>query len=122
MDEQIYKEFILDLYRHPLNKKVLADFDIEHKGTNYSCGDDIKIYLKFNENGEVADIGFQGQGCAISQAAASLLTEDIKGKTKKYLMNLKPDDILKLFGVDIIYSRKNCALLALNTLQEALNK
>lgn len=122
MDEELYKEFILDLYRHPLNKKKLADYDIEQKGVNASCGDEIHIYIKLDVNNKVKDVGFEGQGCAISQAAASLLTEEVKGKKVQEIMALTEKDITKLLNVEVMYTRKKCALLCLNALQEALKK
>lgn len=120
MDEELYKEFILDLSRRPLNKKKLMDFDMEQKGTNVSCGDEIQVYIKLDKNKKIKDVGFEGQGCAISQAAASLLTEEIKGKNIKKIMTLKEKDITKLLKVEIIYTRKKCALLCLNALQDAI--
>lgn len=130
MDEELYKEFILDLARHPLNKKKLADFDIEQKGSNISCGDEIQVYIKLDKNSstslradkKVKDIGFLGQGCVISQAAASLLTEEIKGKNMKEIMSLTEKDVTKLLNVEVIYTRKKCALLCLNALQAAIKK
>lgn len=122
MDEELYKEFILDLYRHPLNKQKPAEYDIEQKGINASCGDEIHIYIKLDKDKKIKDIGFLGQGCAISQAAASLLTEEVKGKGIKEIMALTEKDITKLLNVEVMYTRKKCALLCLNALQEALKK
>lgn len=122
MDDELYKEFILDLYRHPLNKRKPADFDVENKGVNASCGDEITVYIKFDKNKKIKDVGFEGQGCAISQAAASLLTEEIKGKSTKDVLLLSEKDVYKLLNTDIIYTRKKCALLCLNALQEAIKK
>ena len=119
MDEALYKEFILDLARHPLNKKKLADFDIKQKGVNVSCGDEIEVYIKLVDK-KVKDIGFLGQGCVISQAATSLLTEEVKGKNIKEIMSLTEKDISKLLNVEVIYARKKCALLCLDALQTAL--
>lgn len=122
MDEALYKEFILDLARHPVNKKKPADFDMEQKGANVSCGDEIELYIKLDTDKKIKDIGFLGQGCAISQAAASLLTEEVKGKSLEEIMSLTENDIMKLLNVEVIYTRKKCALLCLNALQEAIKK
>jgi len=122
MSDELYKEFILDLYRNPLNKKRLDDFDIEQNGSNPSCGDDVNIQIKFGQDKKIEDIGYQGQGCAILEASTSLLTDEAKGKSKEEIMNLKEEDIIKLLGVNIIYTRKKCALLGLKTLQEAIKK
>lgn len=116
----IYKDFILDLYRHPLNKKTLADFDVEHREFNPTCGDDITIQMKFDEEGRVADIGHQGTGCAISQAAVSLLTDEVRGKKKEEIKDISEDDIMKLLGFDVVYTRKKCALLGLRAMQKSL--
>ena len=121
MNEELYKEFILDLARHPLNKKKLADFDVEQKGSNVSCGDEIQVYIKLVNN-KVKDIGFDGEGCVISQAAASLLTEEVKGKSIKEIMSLTEKDITKLLNVEVIYTRKKCVLLCLNAIQTAIIK
>lgn len=121
-DDELYKEFILELYRNPLNKKNLAEFDIEQSGYNPACGDDINIKIKFDENKKIKDIGYQGQGCAISEAATSLLTDEVIGFGVQEIFNLKEEDVIKLLGVDIIYTRKKCALLGLKTLQEAIKK
>ena len=118
--EEMYKELILDLYRHPLNKKVLADFDVEHREFNPTCGDDVTIQIKFDEEGRVADIGHQGVGCAISQAAVSLLTDDVKGKKKEDIKNITEDGMMKLLGFEVVYARRKCALLGLYTLQRSL--
>lgn len=119
-DDNLYKEFILDLYRNPLNKKKLEDFDVEHKELNPLCGDEISIQIKFDKD-KVVDIGHQGDGCAISQAVVSLLTDEVKGKTKKQILRLTEKDIYDLLGIEeVIYTRKKCALLGLKTIQKAI--
>jgi nitrogen fixation NifU-like protein len=122
MSENIYKEFILELSRNPLNKGQLSDFDVEKDGINPSCGDDIKIQIKFGKDSRVEDVKFQGKGCAISQAASSLVTDDIKGKTKEEILKLDEEYVISLLGVNIMYTRKKCALLCLNTIQEAVKQ
>lgn len=122
MEESIYKEMILDLYRHPLNKKELTDFDIKEKGINPSCGDEVEIMIKFDAEGKVKDIGHQGQGCAISQAAISLLTEEVKGKTKKEIQEFSDENMLNLLGIPISHTRIKCAMLGKNTLFKMVEK
>lgn len=119
--DEIYREAILELNRHPLNKKKLADFDLRKKQNNPLCGDEIEIFLKFDKSDKVADVGFQGEGCAISQASASLLTDYVKGKTKKALLKMTHEDMLKILGIENLNpSRQRCATLALKTLQNGL--
>lgn len=121
--DAVYKEAILDLYRNPLNKKILANFDVEAREANPSCGDYIRIQIKFKtdeiqDKRTVMDIGHSGEGCAISQAAVSLLTDYIKGKTFKEIQKMKPEDMLRLLQIPISYTRMNCALLGLEVLQQ----
>ena len=118
----MYREVILDLYRHPLNKKVLADFDVEHREYNPVCGDDITVRIKFDERGSVADIGHQGIGCAISQAAVSLLTEGVKGKNKEEIEKIGEKDVYDLLGFEVMYTRQKCAMLGLFAIQKATNE
>lgn len=116
-NDNLYKEFILELYRHPRNKKVLADFDVQGKGYNAGCGDQYEVYLKFDDS-KIADIGHTGDGCAISQAALSLITDEVKGKTKEEVLKMTEADVLTMLGIDISYTRKKCALLGLQTIQQ----
>lgn len=118
--EQLYKEHILDHYRHPRNKKPLADFDVKQGGVNPSCGDALALYLKFDAGGKVSAVGFEGEGCAVSQASMSLLSETLFGKTKGELAAINEKDIFSLLGVSIEGARVKCALLPLETLKGAL--
>jgi len=117
--EEMYKENILYLYKNPLNKKDLVDFDICEEGINPMCGDEIKIKIKF-KNDKVVDVGFVGDGCAISQAATSLLTDFIKGKTKEKILKIKDEDVLKMLGIEISHTRIKCAMLGKNTIQKSI--
>lgn len=118
--EQLYKEVILELYRHPLNKKDIPDADFRYKEFNPSCGDEIEIAVKFNGQDCVEDIGHTGQGCAISQAAVSLLTDAVKGKSKEELKRMTESDMLLLLPVTIPQTRLNCALLGLRALKNSI--
>lgn len=120
--DAVYKEAILDLYRNPLNKKILADFDVQARQVNPACGDDITVQLKFDAREEqdqntVADVGHSGQGCAISQAAISLLTDHIKTKTLEQIRAITEKEMLELLQIPINYTRMKCALLGWTTLQ-----
>jgi nitrogen fixation NifU-like protein len=115
--DEIYRETILDLNRHPLNKKKLDVFDIQHKENNPLCGDEVELFIKLTE-GKISDVGFQGDGCAISQASVSLLTDHIKGMTKVQLLEITRDEVLDLLGMKGLNpARQRCALLGLKTLQ-----
>jgi len=122
MNEELYKENILDHNRNPHNKGALASYDISHNGKNVNCGDDVTLYFKFDEENKVKEVGFEGKGCAISTAATSMLTDKIKGLNKEEIQSLTEKDILDMLGIEIGISRENCAFLSLNTLKEALNK
>ncbi len=119
MDDAIYKEMILDLYKNPLNKKALLDYDAIQKEFNPSCGDEIEVQIKFDGD-KIKDIGHQGVGCAISQAAVSLLTEEIKGKTKQEIQNMTEQDIIQLLQIPISHTRIKCATLGLKTVKKCL--
>ncbi len=116
MNDELYKENILDHYRNPRNKKALLDFDLKGDGLNASCGDKVTFFVKLGDN-KVAEVGFEGDGCAISQASTSMFTEKIKGMSKEELKLLSPGDIYDMLGIKISPGRTKCALLP----YEALN-
>ncbi|MBI4173633.1 MAG: iron-sulfur cluster assembly scaffold protein [Candidatus Aenigmarchaeota archaeon] len=106
-------EIILDYYRNPRNKGVLENADAHAHDSNPLCGDELAIFLKLGPDGRIAKATFDGKGCAISQAAAGMLTELLVGKTLEQAARLAKDDILKLLGIDLGPSRMKCALLSL---------
>lgn len=118
MDE-LYRDFILDHYRNPRNAGVLDAPDATFEDNNPLCGDKIRMDLKLRD-GIVQEVRFRGRGCAISQAAASLLTEDIKGKSVSAINQMSKEDILNNLGITISPARLKCALLALKVLKHAL--
>ncbi|MBI2046062.1 MAG: iron-sulfur cluster assembly scaffold protein [Parcubacteria group bacterium] len=121
--EELYKEHILDHYRNPRNKGALLLFDIKQDGSNPSCGDTLVLYILFDASGRAKEVSFDGSGCAISQAGASLLTEKIKGMTKKELQKITPKDIYMLLGISSINpAREPCALLAYRALEKGLEQ
>jgi nitrogen fixation NifU-like protein len=117
--DDLYRDFILDHYRNPRNAGTLEAPDASFEDTNPLCGDKIRMDVKL-QNGAVSDIKFRGRGCAISQASASLLTEEIKGKTLDEINRLSKEDVLANLGINISPARLKCALLGLKVLKEAL--
>ncbi len=124
--DDLYREHILDHFKNPRNFGKLANCTIRHKELNPLCGDEIEMMLVIDEpqgnEKKIADIRFQGQGCAISMAAASLLTEQAQGKTVQEVKSLKPESVLELLGIQVGIVRLKCALLALKTLQKGLEE
>lgn len=118
--DSLYQEHILEHYKHPHNRRRMEDFDVKHKGMNVSCGDDLTLYLKWQDDA-LTDVSFEGFGCAISQSGASMLTDKIKGMTKEELLALTTSDMYALYGITISPQREECALLALRTLHRALS-
>lgn len=114
--EAFYREAILDHYKHPRHKGRLENPDIHFHDHNPFCGDEITIELKV-EDGRVVDAAFDGRGCAISQATASMLMEEIVGKSIEELKELNKQYILDLLGIEIGPVRLKCALLALKVLK-----
>lgn len=119
--EQIYKDNIIDHYKHPRNFGKLSAADSTMRDVNTLCGDEIEFSLKFEKN-VIADVKFTGKGCAISQASASMLSEKIKGKDIKFVERLKTDDVPKMLGIDLTPARMKCALLPLRVLKLAVYK
>lgn len=114
----IYKELILDYYRHPRNFGKLENHDIEARDTNPLCGDEIDIQVKVGEGKRIEEIRYTGRGCAISQASASMLTELAKGKDLEWVRSLTKDDVLKMLGnPELGPSRIKCALLGMKVLK-----
>ena len=115
-------EFILDHYERPRNRGTLEDASVTMKGGNPGCGDIITLYVKLDEHENIAGIAFEGEGCTISQAAASLLTEKVKGKPLAEAITLDARDFVDELGMEIVANRLKCATLALNTLKAAEKK
>ncbi len=112
----IYQEELLDHYENPSNHGTLTDPDISHEEDNPLCGDRIRIDLNIEDN-TIKEVRFCGHGCTISQAAASMLTEAIEGKTLAEVKQFTKDDILDMIGIPLGPVRLKCALLALKVLK-----
>ena len=117
--DDLYRDYILEHYRRPHHFGVLEAPTSSYEGANPLCGDRITMQLGIRD-GVVAEIAFTGRGCAISQASASLLTDEIKGKPVDTAAAMQATDVLDLLGIDISPARMKCAMLSLETLQAAL--
>ncbi|HLP79335.1 MAG TPA: iron-sulfur cluster assembly scaffold protein [Acidobacteriota bacterium] len=115
----MYKEQILDLYKHPLNKGSIAHHTHQAHKENPSCGDGFTIQFLVKD-GIIVDAKFAGSGCAISTAGASLITEKVKGMSIHTALGISSDEMLALLGIPVSAARLKCALLALEITQDAL--
>ena len=118
--DDLYRDEILEHYREPHNFGTLDAPDASFEGHNPLCGDRITIMLIVDDAGAVGDVAFSGRGCAISQASASMLTDEIRGMPVAEVQAMTNQDILDLLGIEISPARLKCALLSLETLQRAL--
>src|SRR5713226_4212046 len=121
--DQMYREVILDHYKNPRGHGELADADAQAEGQNPLCGDEVSIFVVFGEDGDTIDeVKFSGRGCVISQAATSMLTEMVKGRSAAVVATLPRDELLDEIGIPLTPVRLKCALLGLSTLKLALHK
>ncbi len=118
--DDLYRDEILEHYRRPHNFGTLSEPDVVYEGANPLCGDRITMMLGINDDLVVEEVAFTGRGCAISQASASMLTDEIKGKPLADVARFTQADLLDELGIDISPARLKCALLSLDTLQRAL--
>lgn len=119
MTTSIYQDIILDHYRNPRHHGSLEHPTHQGDGINSSCGDKLHMDIRV-EDDTIQEVRFQGVGCAISQASASLLTESIVGRPVAEVIRLTPGDVLKMLGVTLSPSRVKCGLLSLETLHKVL--
>ena len=121
--EQLYRELILDHYKNPRGHGAVADADAHAEGLNPLCGDEVAISLAFDEDGEtIRDVRFEGRGCAISQAATSMLMEMVKGRNAGEVARMPKDELLDEIGIPLTPVRLKCAILGLGVLKVALHK
>jgi nitrogen fixation NifU-like protein len=119
MGSDMYRQQILDHYKNPRNKGEMPDPDFSHTGENPSCGDTITVNVSLADDGETIErVTFTGDGCAISQASASMLSERLQGMTLSELEAMGTDDITEMLGVDISPMRIKCAVLARQVTQD----
>ncbi len=119
MSLDLYAEDLIANYEHPHNKGAMKDSDAHSHEYNTTCGDDITVYIKVKD-GKIADVSFEGSGCAISVGTASKLTDAIKGKSLKEIEDLGFDFIVDLIGIDPGPARAKCATISLKALKHAV--
>ncbi|HVV58243.1 MAG TPA: SUF system NifU family Fe-S cluster assembly protein [Gaiellaceae bacterium] len=121
--DQLYREVILDHYKNPRGHGLLEDPDAHAEGQNPLCGDEVTVSVRFGEDGEtIEQVGFEGRGCAISQAATSMLTELVQGRTASEVAELPKEELLDEIGIPLTPVRLKCAILGLGVLKVALHR
>ena len=120
--DNLYRDFILEHYRSPHNKGVLDPHDLHFADSNPTCGDEMSMTLRLDEpKSNITDVAFDGRGCAISQASASIMTDELRGKSLDEVRSIDPKQVLDDLGVPIGPARLKCALLAYKVLQGAVS-
>jgi nitrogen fixation NifU-like protein len=119
--DQLYREVILDHYRNPRSHGLLDAPDAQAEGQNPLCGDEVTVSLRFDGDA-IAEVGFEGRGCAISQAATSMLSELVQGRTVDEVARLPKEELLEEIGIPLTPVRLKCAILGLGVLKVALHK
>jgi nitrogen fixation protein NifU and related proteins len=120
--EQLYREVILDHYKSPRNHGLLEPRDAYAEGQNPLCGDEVSVSVRFGPGDVIEDVGFEGRGCAISQAATSMLTDLVKGRTAQEAAEMGKDELLDEIGIPLTPVRLKCAILGLGVLKVALHQ
>ncbi|HYD03736.1 MAG TPA: iron-sulfur cluster assembly scaffold protein [Alphaproteobacteria bacterium] len=129
----IYREYLLDHYHNPKNKEKMPDADIQKRDINISCGDDVEMFIKLDndevksksrkpdiDGKKIAEIKFQGTGCVICMATASILTEEMAGKTISDIKKMNTDELLDMIKLQLTPTRVKCAMLPLVTMKKGI--
>jgi nitrogen fixation protein NifU and related proteins len=120
--DQLYRELILDHYKNPHNHGLLETADASAEGQNPLCGDEVSVSVRLGEGGVIEEVGFEGRGCAISQAATSMLTDLVKGRPADEVATMPKEELLDELGIPLTPVRLKCAILGLGVLKLALHK
>jgi nitrogen fixation NifU-like protein len=120
--EQMYREVILDHYKSPRNHGILDPNDAVAEGQNPLCGDEVTVSVRFSEGDVIESVGFEGRGCAISQAATSMLTDLVKGRSAQEIAVMPKEELLEEIGIPLSPVRLKCALLGMGVLKVALHR
>ncbi len=118
MDE-LYRDQILEHYKRPHNFGRLTEYDLDYEDTNPFCGDEQHVFLKLGADQRVSEVSFEGQGCAISTAAMSLLSDELVGRTRQELLRMDKQKVLELLGIEISATRMKCAMLSIKVVKSA---
>ncbi len=121
MSSDMYQDHILEHYENPYNRMTLEHPTLELRDLNPLCGDEVCVQACLDDHGHLAQVGFDGKGCIISLAAASILMEAVEGKTLADVKQMDRQEMLDLLGVPLTTMRVKCAMLALRTLQKAIH-
>jgi nitrogen fixation NifU-like protein len=119
--DQLYREVILDHYKNPRGHGVIEGADAQAEGQNPLCGDEVAIFVALDDD-KIEDVRFRGRGCAISQAATSMLVEMVRGRTVDEVASMPRDELLEEVGIPLTPVRLKCALLGLGVLKVALHR
>ncbi|HEV2235597.1 MAG TPA: iron-sulfur cluster assembly scaffold protein [Ktedonobacterales bacterium] len=122
IDRQEVIEFLVDHYEHPRNRGPLADADIHLSGGNPGCADHVEMYARVDAEGQLSDVSFEGSGCTISMAAASYVTEMVRGMTLEEVENLSFETLIDELGREVVMARPTCATVALGTLKQGVHE
>ena len=119
MDDNLYREELMEIYKHPSNKGVLTNPSVSVHKNNPLCGDEVNVQLSI-ENNIIKDVKYNGSACMVSIVSSSLISDFIKGKTINEVQKISQDDVLHIIGINLTTSRIKCATLVLDALQEAI--